>query len=206
MPTRIHSIRSEWFGDCAADAGILFTGLFGLYLLLCAYAAIGLFMSCLTSYQVVAALSTLVLLAVLSFIGTLWQGIDFVRDLAYFLSINGRADHMLMGLITSKDILYFLVIIGIFLGFSIYKLQSDRESKPLLVKIGRYVLIVVCALAVGYLTSRPGFVAYFDATATKTNTLAVSAQKILKETGDAPIEVTSYINLLDNRFWNGLVL
>src|ERR1700735_4540756 len=66
-----------------ADAGMLASGLLGIYLLLCAYAAIGLFMSCLTSYQVVAALSTLVLLAVLSYIGQLWQDIDFVRDLAY---------------------------------------------------------------------------------------------------------------------------
>ena len=33
-----------------ADGGMLFAGLLGVYLLLCAYAAIGLFMSCLTSY------------------------------------------------------------------------------------------------------------------------------------------------------------
>ena len=187
----------------SADAGMLFAGLLGIYLLLCTYAAIGLFMSSLTSYQVVAALSTLVLLAVLSYIGTLWQDIDFVRDLAYFLSISGRADHMLLGLINTKDVLYFLVIISIFLSFSIYKLQSDRESKPVLVKGGRYVLIVVCALALGYITARPGFVGYLDATATQRMTLTVNSQKVLKEMGDEPIEVTSYINLLDNRFWYG---
>jgi len=186
-----------------ADAGMLFAGLLGVYLLLCAYAAIGLFMSCLTSYQVVAALSTLVLLAVLSYIGQLWQDIDFVRDLAYFLSIQGRADHMLMGLITTKDIIYFMVIIGMFLGFGIYKLQSDRESRPLIVKIGRYVGIVVLALAIGYVSARPGLVGYLDATANKTMTLTVGAQKVLKEMGDTPLEVTSYINLLDGRFYYG---
>jgi ABC-2 type transport system permease protein len=186
-----------------ADAGMLFAGLLGVYLLLCAYAAIGLFMSCLTSYQVVAALSTLVLLAVLSYIGQLWQDIDFVRDLAYFLSIQGRADHMLMGLITTKDIIYFMVIIGMFLSFGIYKLQSDRESRPLIVKIGRYVGIVVLALAIGYVSARPGLVGYLDATANKTMTLTVGAQKVLKEMGDTPLEVTSYINLLDGRFYYG---
>src|SRR5258708_15798567 len=107
----------------AADAGLLFSGLLGIYLLLCAYAAIGLFMSCLTSYQVVAALSTLVLLAVLNYIGTLWQDIDFVRDLAYFLSISGRVHHMLGGRITPQAILYFFVLIFIFLRSSIYKLH-----------------------------------------------------------------------------------
>ena len=187
----------------SADAGLLFTALLGIYLLLCAYAAIGLFMSCLTSYQVVAALSTLVVLAVLSYIGTLWQDIDFVRDLTYFLSISGRADHMLLGLITTKDVLYFLVIIFVFLSFSVYKLQSDRESNPVLVKATRYVVIVICALALGYVTSRPGLIGYIDATATKAMTLTANAQKIIRETGDDPIEVTSYINLLDNRFWYG---
>ena len=187
----------------AADAGMLFTGLLGIYLLLCTYASIGLFMSCLTSYQVVAALSTLVLLAILSYIGTVWQEYDFVRDLTYFLSITGRADHLLLGLVTTKDLLYFLVITGVFLAFSVYKLQSDRESRPTWVKASRYVLIVISALALGYLTSRPGFIGYADNTATKTMTLAASAQKILKETGDDPVEVTSYINLLDNRFWYG---
>jgi ABC-2 type transport system permease protein len=186
-----------------ADAGLLFAGLLGIYLLLCAYAAIGLFMSCLTSYQVVAALSTLVLLAALSYIGQLWQGVDFVRDLAYFLSIQGRADHMLTGLITTKDIVYFLVIIGMFLGFGIYKLQSDRESKSLVLKIGRYVGIVVLALAIGYVSSRPGLVGYLDTTATKSMTLTAGAQQVLKEMGDTPLEVTSYINLLDGRFYYG---
>lgn len=187
----------------AADAGLLFSGLLGIYLLLCTYAAIGLFMSCLTSYQVVAALSTLVLLAVLSYIGTLWQDIDFVRDLTYFLSISGRADHMLMGLITTKDLCYFLVIIFVFLTFSIFKLRSDNESIPLFTRISRYTGIVVGALTIGYITSRPALTGYLDTTATHTNTLAVSGQKILKETGDAPLEVTSYINLLDQRFYYG---
>ena len=187
-----------------ADAGMLFAGLLGIYLLLCTYAAIGLFMSCLTSYQVVAALSTLVLLGVLSYIGQLWQDIDFVRDLAYFLSIQGRADHMLLGLITTKDVIYFLVIIGMFLSFGIYKLQSDRESKPVIVKIGRYVGIVVLALAIGYVSARPGLIGYVDATANKSMTLTVGAQKVLKEMGDTPLEVTSYINLLDGRFYPGM--
>src|SRR5262249_13189498 len=143
-----------------ADTGMLCAGLLGVYLLVCAYAAIGLFMSCLTSYQVVAALSTLVVLAALSYIGELWQDIDVVRDLTYFLSIQGRANHMLSGLITTKDVIYFLVIIFLFLGFSICKLQAGRESRPMVVKAGRYLLIVVLGLTIGYLSSRPRFAGY----------------------------------------------
>jgi ABC-2 type transport system permease protein len=185
------------------DYGLLLSGLLGIYLLLCAYSAIGLFMSCLTAYQVVAALSTLVLLGALSYVGTLWQDIDFVRDLTYFLSISGRTENMLGGLITTKDILYFAVIIYIFLGMSIFKLQAGRESKPVLIKAGRYVLLIVSALGIGYLGSRPGAIGYLDVTATKSETLAPAAQKIIREM-DGPLEVTSYINLLENHFWSGV--
>ncbi len=191
------------FNIHAADMGLLISGLIGVYVLLCAYAAIGLFMSCLTSYQVVAALSTLVLLAALSYIGTVWQDIDFVRDLTYFLSISGRADHMLLGLITTKDLLYFGVIIFVFLSFSIYKLQGDRESKPAWIKASRYVLILVGALGIGYLSSRPGLTGYLDLTATRSMTLTANSQTIIREMGDEPLEVTSYINLLDGRFYYG---
>ena len=185
------------------DSGMLVAGLLGMYLLLCTYAAIGLFMSSLTSYQVVAALCTLVVLGALSYIGNIWQDIDFVRDLTYFLSISGRADTMLSGLIVTRDIFYFVVIIAMFLSFCIYKLQSDRESKPTSVKISRYALIVVAVLALGYFTSRPRFTSYYDATTTKTNTLAAAAQQVLKETGDTTLEVTTYVNLLDNFFYYG---
>ncbi|HXB08227.1 MAG TPA: Gldg family protein [Puia sp.] len=187
----------------SADAGLLISGLIGIYILLCAYAAIGLFMSCLTSYQVVAALSTLVLLAALSYIGTVWQDIDFVRDLTDFLSISGRANHMLLGLITTKDLLYFGVIIFVFLQFSIYKLQGDRESKPAWIKASRYALVVVGALGIGYISSRPGLIGYLDLTATRSMTLTANSQTILREMGDEPLEVTSYINLLDGRFYYG---
>ena len=186
-----------------ADTGLMFAGVFGLYLLLCAYSAIGLFMSCLTSYQVVAAVSTLVMLAVLNYIGTLWQDIDFVRDLTWFLSISGRTSRMTEGAISSKDVIYFIVIIYLFLALSIYKLQSGRESSSWLYKTGRYSLIIVLALVAGYFSSRPGFIAYLDTTVTLRNTMTPVSQQIVKEMKDGPLEVDSYINLMDQRYWSG---
>ena len=61
------------FGLCTVksfDLSLTLSGLLGIYLLICAYAAIGLFMSCLTSYQMVAAMGTLAVLSVLNFIGS----------------------------------------------------------------------------------------------------------------------------------------
>lgn len=188
----------------SADWGMLVSAALGFYLLLGAYTAIGLFMSSLTSYQVVAAICTFVMIGILSYIGTLWQGVDFVRDLTYFLSLSGRTQHMLTGLITTKDVIYFITIIYIFLGLSISKLQFGRETKPWRVKAGVYAAIVVSALAVGYITSRPGLIGYWDTTADKNNTLTPNAQKIIKELGDAPLEVTVYTNYLDNYAFLGM--
>jgi ABC-2 type transport system permease protein len=197
-------VITAMFNIQGADIGMLLSGLLGIYLLLCAYAAIGLFMSSLTSYQVVAALSTFVVFAILAYIGTLWQDIDFVRDLTYSLSISGRTEKMIDGLISTKDLFYFGVIIYIFLGLSILKIRAARESKSTLVKAGKYTALIISALLISYLSSTPGLIAYYDATTTHTQTLTKNAQTIIKETGNEPLLVTSYINLLDQRYSFGL--
>jgi len=182
----------------SADYGMLLAAALGFYLLLCAYSAIGLFMSSLTSYQIVAAISTFVMIGALSYIGSLWQSVSFVRDLTYFLSLSGRTEHMLAGFITTKDVIYFIVIVYIFLGLTIYKLQSGRETTAWYVPAGRYVAIVVSALAIGYISSRPGLIGYWDTTANQDYTLTPNAQQIVKELGDGRLEVTAYSNFLDN--------
>ena len=186
------------------ESGMLGSAALGFFLLLCAYSAIGLFMSCLTTYQVVAAVATFVMIGILSYIGTLWQDIDFVRDLTYFLSLQGRTGSMLTGLITTKDVLYFLIIAYIFLGLSIYKLKAGRESKPFSVKAGRYALILVSALALGYITSRPSLIGYWDVTSNKTRTLTPKVQDIIRQMGDEKLEITVYNNLLENHAYYGL--
>ena len=184
------------------DLGLFFSGLLGIFLLLSAYSAIGLFMSCLTTYQVVAALSTFIAFTALAYVNQLWQKIDFVRDLTYFLSISGRTGKMIGGLITTKDVFYFLLITGLFLTFSIIKLQSGRETRPWYIKYGKYVVVFIAVLFIGYCTSRPGYVGYWDTTATKSRTITESAQNIIKEL-DSPLEITTYINYLDRNYYLG---
>ena len=46
----------------------------------------------------------------------------------------------------------------------------------------------------------PALIGYYDATTNKSRTLAPNAQRIIKELGDAPLEITAYNNLL-GRFW-----
>jgi len=183
-----------------ADLGLIFSGLVGLYLLICTYSAIGLFMSCLTSYQVVAAISTLAIFTVLRYVGTMGQDIDFIRDLTYFLSISGRTEKMISGLITTKDIFYYLIIVASFLSLCVIRMKAERELKPWTIKAGRYALLIFTALLLGYLTSRPVFTGYWDNTAGKSLTITPNSQTIAKQI-KGQLKVTTYANMLDRNIW-----
>lgn len=178
------------------DLKFAISGLIGLYLLVCTYAAIGLFMSCLTSYQVVAAISTLVVLAGLNFIGKLWQDVDYVKDITYFLSIAGRANEMLEGLIISKDVFYFILVSGLFIGLSIYKLKTGRDAQSTSKRVLNYTVLVSAVLILGYITSRAPLSFYQDMTRNKDRTLTRNSLEIVKKI-KGPIKLTTYVNLLD---------
>jgi ABC-2 type transport system permease protein len=187
------------------DYPVLLSATLGFYLLACAYAAIGLFMSSLSTYQIISGIGTFVILFILSRIGGLWQKYDFVRDLTYFLSIAGRTAKMLAGLITTKDVIYFVIVIYMFLGFTLFRLKAERESKPLAVNVLRYLAVIVSGVLIGYVSSRPALTGYWDVTGGKTNTLHPRTQKILKELDDKyPLEVTLYANLLGDVLERGL--
>jgi ABC-2 type transport system permease protein len=176
--------------------GLLFSAALGFYLMTCAFTAIGIFMSSLTTYQIVSAIGSFIVLFILGRIGNLWQRIDFVRDLTYFLSLQDRTVKMLVGLITTKDVIYFILVVYMFLAFTYFRLKGGRESRPWYIKAGRYVMVFALVLLVGYVSSRQRLVGYWDTTAGKVNTIHERTQKIVKELGDDPLEVTLYTNLL----------
>ena len=185
------------------DLPYVLTGVLGLYLLTCAYAAIGLFMSSITSYQVVAAMGTLAILAVLNFIGDVGQSISFVRDLTYWLSISGRTYPFLSGMICSEDILYFIIVISLFIILSIMRLQSARKRKSKVVTFARYFAVIGGALFIGYLTSLPISKFYYDATALKKNTLTPGSQEVVEKL-EGGLTITTYVNILDENYGSAL--
>jgi ABC-2 type transport system permease protein len=185
------------------DFTFILSGIIGLYLLICAYSAVGLFMSSLTSYQVVAAISTLVVLAILNFIGGLWQDIAFVRDITYFLSISGRAEESIAGLLGSNDILYFLIVIAMFIGLTFLKLQFERRTITLSRKIAGYTGLIAFMLLLGYLGSLPQYVCYIDMTKNKDRTLTKPSREVIAKINE-PVVMTTYVNLLDENYFFGM--
>lgn len=178
------------------DYGMLLSAALGFYLLTCAYTAIGMFMSSITTHQIIAAVGTFLIVFCLSSIGNLWQKYDLVRDLTLFLHLPGRTQKMLLGLITTKDVIYFLVIVGMFISFTILRLRAAREAKPWYVNMMRYSVVVVLGLMVGYISSRPALTGYWDTTAQNVNTIHEKTQQLIKEMGEEPLEVTLYTNFL----------
>lgn len=181
------------------DTPILVTSLLGIYLLICIYAAIGLFMSSLTSYQVVAAIGTLAVFAGLNYISHVWQSIAFVRDITFWLSITGRTGNFLDGMIKSDDVLYFVIIILLFVGLTILAMDTARSKRPRAGNILRFSTVIAVALFLGYLTSRPSLMGYIDVTRTKFNTLTPNSQRIVAKLR-GPLTITTYVNLFESNF------
>lgn len=178
------------------DWPAVLTGILGLYLLVCAYGAIGLFMSSLTSYQIVAAIGTFAVLMVLNMVGGWGQDYDFVRDITYWLSIDGRSVTFIQGLICSEDVLYFLIIVVLFLSLTVIRLNAVRQKIPFGITLGRNLVVILVACLLGYFSSLPSLKVYYDATETKQNTLTKNSQDIVAKL-DGKLTITTYINILD---------
>lgn len=183
----------------SVDIPMILSGLLGLYLLICAYAAIGLFMSSLTSYTVVAAMGTLAILAMLNYLKKVGQSIEFVRDLTYWVAISGRSDTFISGLLTTEDILYFIIVICLFISFSVLKLQAGRHKSTWYISLGKYFGVFVVAMLAGYFSSKPELKGFYDTTRTKVNTLTKSSQEVMSHLNDG-LTITTYTNMLEQNY------
>lgn len=185
------------------DWQLVLAGMLGIYLLLCVYSAIGLFMSTLTSYQVVVAMGTLVVLGFLNYVGDIGQDIDFIRVITYWLSMTGRVQDMIKGLISSEDVIYFLTIIFMFLSLSVLVLQSKRISNNRGQLITKFAGLFAIVISIAYITSRPVCRFYVDAAYTQKNTLSKQSQEVISQlTG--PLKITSYVNIFGGDVFLGL--
>ena len=181
------------------DIPAVLVGLLGVFLVTCTYAAIGLYMSTLTSYQIIAALGTLAVLTFLHYVGGMWQEVAFVRDLTYWLSVRGRADEMIVGLLCSEDLLYFILVTYFFLQLSILFLRVKRQKVECWKVIRSYGVLIIGVFLFGFLTSRPVCMSFYDATRFKTNTLTPASQEILKQL-EGGLTLTTYSNLMNEDF------
>lgn len=111
------------------DLGKFAANLLALTLLAAAFAATGLYTSCIASHPTIAAMSAFGLLLLLWILD--WTaGMGEQRAYAFeYLSILRHFQNLQSALISTTDIGYFLLFIAIFIVLSIRRLDNDRLQK-----------------------------------------------------------------------------
>lgn len=103
------------------DYGTIFSGYLGLFLLGCLFAAIGTFASAITSNQVVSYVVSVFLCFILYYGFSGLASYNLLGGMDYYLQQLGAEFHynsFLKGIIDSRDLFYFITLIGFFLTLS----------------------------------------------------------------------------------------
>lgn len=171
------------------DTGSVIGSYFGLLMLGGAFVSIGLFCSSLTKNQIVS----FILAAVLSFV--VYMGFELLYDMGLFksnsnlivkgLGMKSHYDSISRGVVDTRDVVYFIGVIVIFVMATRMVLQSrmwngwDRRRRNL--KLSNWLELAVALIAVvgvniadRYLYTR------FDMTAEKRYSLSDETEKYLK--------------------------
>lgn len=105
------------------DLGLIAANALGLMLLACSFAAIGLFVSCLTNHPVVAAVLTLALLLGLWIVNIATSD---PQSPLHMISLLRHFESFTNGSIAVVDLVYYLLMIALFVILSIRRLDADR--------------------------------------------------------------------------------
>ncbi len=111
------------------DGGIIITGYIGLLLMGAAYLAIGLCASTLTENQIIAFILGIFTCFVLLIIGediVLFNAPDWLFPIFSYLGLGAHYSSILRGVLDSRDIIYYLSVIGFFLYLSTLAVESRK--------------------------------------------------------------------------------
>ena len=107
------------------DSGKLLAGFLALFLLIAAFVSAGLYLSSLTDNPSVAAIATFGLLLLLWIINANSPN-DASGNVFNYLSLIQHSNAIIRGVVSSTDVIYFILFITTFLGLSIRQLDSYR--------------------------------------------------------------------------------
>lgn len=188
LPTLLYVYTVNQLGNPVGnlDVGSTLGSYFGLLFLVAAYTAIGVFASTLSDNQIVAFISA-VFMCFLFYIG--FEG---VADLSTsnFIEQLGMSAHyksMSLGVLDTRDILYFLSITALFLFFTVKRINREG-SKP--IKWAYIAIVPVVLLVLNILSS--SVYKRFDLTSDKRYTLSEAALNVVKEV-NSPIIIDVFL-------------
>jgi ABC-2 type transport system permease protein len=125
LPTLIYYIMIAFLGDI--DNGPVIGGYIGLLLMAGVYIAVGLLASSLTENQIVAFIVGLLLMFVLFLMDKVLVFIpDFMISVVEYLGIDFHFSNIARGVIDTRDVVYFLSILGFSLYLSVISLGRRK--------------------------------------------------------------------------------
>jgi ABC-2 type transport system permease protein len=124
--TIVHFFTLVSFGT-NIDYGALFTGYLGLFFAGAVYAAIGTFASSLFDNQVVAfIIGVFIVLMFFLFDKLLIFVPSFMAGTIQYMSVDYHMSNMSRGVIDTRNIIYFVSVVGIFLFATVQSLSSRK--------------------------------------------------------------------------------
>ncbi len=109
------------------ELGITAAGFLGLYLTALAFVAAGNFTSALTSNQIIATISAMVILLLLFVIGWPAEGAgEPIKSILVYLSVTEHFQSMLKGVLDTRDLVYFASVTIVFLFLTHRAVESAR--------------------------------------------------------------------------------
>lgn len=131
LPTITYYFTVYFYGNPVGniDSGSVWGSYIGLILLAAIYVAIGIFASSLTENQIIAFLLGIVLSFVFFFGFDALGSLPLFKNIAsfiFYLGINEHYKSISRGVVDSRDIVYFISIIYIFLLLTKIKLSSRK--------------------------------------------------------------------------------
>jgi ABC-2 type transport system permease protein len=183
------------------DVSLFLSGLFTFFLVFALYAAVGLFVSSLTSYLLIAAVGTVAVLFILQDF-TVNVASDSIplflqRMLTVWLTPATHYRTGYQGLISTADLLYFVVLIVLMLVLTALRLSFLRRSQAAWVSGLKYSAVIAATLVCGTLSYFELTPRYFDLTEKRWWTAGQQQQEALRAL-EQPLKVTKYYNVLED--------
>lgn len=185
------------------DAGQFITGWAALVLLLAAFAAAGLFLSCLTAQPAVAAIAGFGLLLGLWIID--WAGDSGAGGAGGLarLSLARHYEGLLQGVLDSADVAYLGIFTATFVVLAAWRLEAERLGRPggaglpgrgparVRLELWTFAaLVLACAALLTWLSGE--YRVRVDLTASGRHTLTAASRAVLERI-EGPIRVTAYV-------------
>lgn len=125
LPTLIYYIMIAFLGDI--DNGPVIGGYIGLLLMAGVYIAVGLLASSLTENQIVAFIVGLLLMFALFLMDKVLIFVpDFMTSVVEYLGIDFHFSNIARGVIDTRDVVYFLSVLGFSLYLSVVSLGRRK--------------------------------------------------------------------------------